>query len=167
VFPLLVSPPVIATLDVNSAMDILHTFSFWHWLILGVLLVVLEIFAPGVVFMWVGVAALVTGMVAWLAPELAVQWQMIVFAVLSVTSVLGGRAWLKSHPMTSDHPTLSQRGQKYVGRRFTLSEPISGGFGKIKVDDTTWKVAGDDMAAGTLIEVTGVEGTVFLVERRD
>ena len=148
-------------------MELLHTFSFWHWLILGVLLIVLEIFAPGVVFLWIGIAALLTGVVAWLAPDLAVQWQVIMFAVLSVASVLGGRAWVKGHSSPSDHPTLNRRGEQYVGRRFMLSEAINGGFGKIKVDDSTWKVTGEDLPAGTPVEVTGVDGTVFKVERRD
>ena len=166
-FPLLVSPPIIAGKEPGLPMELLHTFTFWHWLILGVLLIVLEIFAPGVVFLWVGVAAIVTGIVSWLAPDLGVQWQVIVFAVLSVASVLGGRAWLKSHPTKSDHPTLNRRGEQYIGRRFTLSEAISGGFGKIKVDDSTWKVAGKDMPEGGTVEVTSVDGTVLKVERRD
>lgn len=148
-------------------MELLHTFSFWHWLILGVLLIVLEIFVPGVVFLWVGIAAVVTGLVAWLAPDLAVQWQVILFAALSVASVLSGRAWLRGHSTPSDHPTLNRRGEQYVGRHFKLAAAIEGGFGKITVDDSTWKVAGEDMPEGTQVEVTGVDGTVLKVERRD
>ncbi len=148
-------------------MELLHTFSFWHWLILGVLLIVLEIFAPGVVFLWVGGAAIATGVVAWLAPDMMVQWQVILFAVLSVVSVFSGRMWLKAHPVETDHPALNRRGEQYVGRRFTLSKAITSGFGKITVDDSTWKVSGEDMAEGTEVEVTGIDGTVLSVKKSD
>lgn len=147
-------------------MELLHTFTFWHWLILGVLLIVLEIFAPGVVFLWVGVAAIVTGGIAWAFPDLAVQWQVIIFAALAVVSVLSGRKWLKIHPVETDHPTLNRRGEQYTGRHFTLTDAITSGFGKIKVDDSIWKVRGEDMPEGTSVEVTGVDGTVLKVERR-
>lgn len=145
-------------------LELLNDITFWHWLIIGVLLVVLEIFAPGVVFLWIGVAALATGIVAWVFPDLALQWQVIFFAVLSVVSVLGGRAYLKRRPVPTDHPTLNRRGEQYVGRRFTLDAPIVGGYGKIHVDDSTWKVSGEDMAEGTTVLVTGVDGTVLKVE---
>lgn len=147
-------------------MELLHTFTFWHWLILGVLLIVLEIFAPGVVFLWVGVAAIATGGIAWAFPDLAVQWQVIIFAALAVVSVLSGRKWLKIHPVETDHPTLNRRGEQYTGRHFTLTDAITSGFGKIKVDDSIWKVSGEDMPEGTSVEVTGVDGTVLKVERR-
>lgn len=141
--------------------------TFWHWLIAGVILIAFEMFAPGVVFMWVGIAAMITGVVAWLSPELSLEWLLIIFAVLSVVSVVSGRAYLKRNPLKSDHPTLNRRGEQYVGRHFTLSEPIVSGFGKIKVDDSTWKISGQDMPAGTNIEVVAVKGVVLKVEARD
>ena len=46
----------------SGAFDI----AFWHWWVAGLLLLALEAFAPGAVFLWMGVAALVTGGV-WVA----------------------------------------------------------------------------------------------------
>ncbi|HEY9080071.1 NfeD family protein [Magnetovibrio sp.] len=141
--------------------------TFWHWLIAGVILIALEMAVPGVVFMWIGIAAIITGGVAWASPDLAFEWLLIIFAVLSVLSVVLGRTYLKRHPLQSDHPKLNRRGEQYVGRHFTLSEPIVGGFGKIKVDDSTWKVAGEDMPQGAKVEVVAVDGVVLKVEARD
>lgn len=148
-------------------MSFFDEITFWHWLIVGVILIGFEIFVPGVVFMWVGIAAVLTGIVAWLSPELAMEWLLIIFAALSVISVVLGRMYLKRNPVKTDHPTLNRRGEQYVGRVFTLSEPIVGGFGKIKVDDSTWKVSGDDMPEGVKVEVTAVYGTVLQVQARD
>ena len=164
-FRLLVNPSTTTQAGDSGMMAVFDEVTFWHWLVAGVLLIILEMFAPGVVFMWVGIAAMITGVIAWAFPELSLQWQMIAFAVLAVASVVGGRQWIKRHPTKTDHPTLSNRGAKYVGRHFVLEVPIEHGFGKVVVDDTTWKVAGQDMPAGTEVEVTGVEGTVFQVKK--
>jgi len=160
----LVSPPHPTERQLDMTVPIFDEITFWHWLIAGVILIALEMVVPGVVFMWVGIAALITGVLAWAAPGLSMEWLLIVFAALSVISVVLGRIYLKRNPLQSDHPTLNRRGEQYVGRHFTLSEPIVGGFGKIKVDDTTWKVAGEDMAKDAKVHVVAVEGTVLKVK---
>ena len=148
-------------------MDWLTQLTLWHWFIGGLALMILEVLVPGVIFLWLGVAAIVTGLILAVVPEMSPEYQLIAFAVLSVVSVLAGRMWLKHKPLQTDHPNLNRRGQQYVGRRFNLSEAIVNGSGKIKVDDSTWKVTGEDMAEGQVVEVTGVEGTVLQVEPRD
>ena len=163
----LVSPPRPSERHLDMPITIFDEITFWHWLIAGVILIALEMAVPGVVFMWIGIAAIITGIVAWVSPDLAMEWLLIIFAVLSVLSVVLGRTYLKRNPLQSDHPKLNRRGEQYVGRHFTLSEPIVGGFGKIKVDDSTWKVSGDDMPVGAKVEVVAVNGVVLKVEARD
>lgn len=148
----------------SMSMMIFDEITFWHWLIAGVILIAFEMFVPGVVFMWVGIAAIITGVVAWAAPDLSLEWLLIIFAVLSVISVVSGRMYLTKRPLATDHPKLNRRGQRYVGRTFVLSEPIVDGYGKIKVDDSTWKISGPDLATGTKVEVVDVDGTVLKVE---
>ena len=150
----------------NMPMQIFDEITFWHWLIAGVILMILEMVAPGVVFLWVGIAAIITGVVAWAAPGLSLEWLLIVFATLSVVSVAAGRMYLKHRPLATDHPKLNRRGQRYVGRTFVLEEPIRDGYGKLKVDDSTWKIAGPDLDAGAKVEVIDVDGTILKVEAR-
>lgn len=145
-------------------MDILQNAVYWHWLLLGVVLIVLEMFAPGVLFLWMGLAAGVVGLVLLLVPELSWEAQWLLFGALSIVSVIAARALLKRDQAQTDQPTLNRRGEQYVGRTFTLSEPIVNGNGKIRVDDSTWKVHGDDCAAGTQVRVSGVDGAVLRVE---
>jgi membrane protein implicated in regulation of membrane protease activity len=71
---------------------------------------------------------------------------------------------LKNNPPQTDEPTLNRRGEQYVGRVFTLEEAIVNGVGKIKVDDSIWKVMGEDMDDGGKVKVIGIDGTVFKVE---
>ena len=144
---------------------LLAAAEFWHWWIFGVALIVIETFAPGTVFLWMGVSAGLVGLVLAVAPGLAWETQWLLFAALSVIAVGAWRAWQRKHPTETDLPTLNRRGEQYVGRSFTLSEPIVNGFGKIKVDDTIWKIEGDDMPEGSRVTVTGVSGTILRVEK--
>ena len=81
-----------------------------------------------------------------------------------MVSAVGWRAYLHRHPTETDKPTLNRRSQQYVGRTFTLEEAIVNGQGKIHVDDSTWKIEGEDLPAGTKVKVTGADGTVLKVE---
>ena len=144
--------------------EFLDGITFWYWLILGVGMLLLEMLAPGVVFLWLGIAAGITGVVAFSIDTLVWQNQAIIFAVLSVVAVIAGRAWLKQRPVVTDHPTLNQRGAQYVGKSFVLKEAIVDGEGVIVVDDTTWKVRGTDAPAGSRIKITETDGSAFLTE---
>ncbi len=146
-------------------MEFLDGLSFWHWWILGVGLVVLEALVPGVVFMWMGIAAGFTGLILIVFSGLQWEHQVLVFATLSVISVLGGRMWVIRHPTQTDHPNLNRRCEQYVGRVFTLEKPVINGVGKLRIDDTTWKISSEDLPAGVQVMVTGVDGVILVVEK--
>ena len=140
--------------------------TYWHWWILAAALVILEVFAPGAFFLWLGIAAGVVGGLIYLAPDLAWEHQVLTFSVLSVASIIVWRKYFRTTPEETDEPALNRRGEQYVGRVFTLADPIVNSMGKIRVDDTTWKIRGEDCAVGTRVEVTGVDGTILQVESR-
>lgn len=146
-------------------MMLLDALQPWHWALLSVVLVVLEILSPGVYFLWLGIAAGLVAALLWLMPELGWQIQLLAFALLSIASVALGRAWLRRHPMETDEPTLNRRGEQYIGRVVTLEQPIVNGQGKIRLDDTTWKIEGPDCGAGTRVRIRGTQGVVLLVEK--
>lgn len=136
----------------------------WHWWILGLGLLVLEIFAPGTFFLWSAVAAGLLGFVVLIAPGIDWQYQVLLFAVLSVATIVAWRLYRKRVPEESAEPLLNRRGQQYVGRVVTLAEPIVNGHGRVKVDDTLWRAEGTDLPAGARVKVVGVDGVVLRVE---
>jgi membrane protein implicated in regulation of membrane protease activity len=148
-------------------MELLSQLDYWHWLILAVVLVILEVFSPGVFFLWMGIAAVIVAGLLYAIPELGWQSQLLIFALLSVAAIVGARFFLKRHPIQTDQPNLNRRGYQYVGRVFTLEEPIVNGEGKIRVDDTTWKIRGEDCEEGNRVEITGVDGVVLEAKRLD
>jgi len=141
--------------------QLLAGLEFWHWLVLGVALAIIEVFAAGAFFLWLGISAGIVGVLLWLIPELDWEYQLLLFAILSVASVVIARRYLTMHPLESDEPNLNLRGHQYVGRTFTLEEPVTNGQGKIRVDDSTWKISCDDCDAGTKVVINGVDGVVL------
>jgi hypothetical protein len=135
----------------------------WAWVILGVALIGVEVIAPGSFFVWLGVAALLVGAID---GAFGLPWQgsMLAFAGLSVASVLLGRAFVGGRAEGPDRPTLNRRAQALVGRVFTLDGPIVAGSGRVRVDDSSWRVAGPDAPAGTSVRVVSVDGTTLVVE---
>lgn len=140
------------------------TLDFWHWWVAALVLLILEMLLPGFFLLWLGVAAATVGLLLFVWPGMPFELQLLVFAVASVASIFGWRAWRTRHPEPNDQPHLNERAHRYVGRVFTLDAPVVNGVGKIRVDDSTWKINGPDLPAGTGVRVTGVDGTVLLVE---
>ena len=138
--------------------------TFWHWVVLGVVFVTMEVFAPGAFFLGMGVSAVLVGATLFAMPAMNWETQLFMFAVLSAISIFVARRWARGKPIESDQPLLNQRGAQYVGRTFNLFEAIINGQGKIKVDDSIWKVHGDDLPQGARVAVTGADGTILKVE---
>ena len=142
--------------------------TFWHWIVLGVVFITMEVFAPGAFFLGMGVAAILVSGVMFVLPSTDWKAQLFMFAVLAAISIVITRRWVHNTPIESDQPLLNQRGARYVGRHFTLSAAIVNGQGKIKVEDSIWKVHGsDDLPQGARVTVTGVDGTILTVVPAD
>ena len=145
-------------------MKMLTTMVFWHWWVAAMALGIVEMFFPGAFFLWLAVAAAVVGAVMLLWPGMIWELQWVLFALASVGSIVAWTAWRRKHPPPERHATLNRRGSQYVGRLFTLETSIVNGMGKIHVDDSTWKVRGPDLPAGTQVRVVDVDGTILVVE---
>jgi len=137
---------------------------YWHWWVLGILLVTLEIFAPSTFFLWLGISAGIVGMVLLVIPEMSWELQLILFAVLAVISIFSGRRYFRRNPIQTDNPLLNRRAEQYVGRVFTLEEPVVNGVGKVHVDDSTWRVSGPDLPAGKQVKVVAADGVILKIE---
>jgi membrane protein implicated in regulation of membrane protease activity len=136
----------------------------WTWVVLGIALMGLELAAPGVFFVWLGLAAVLTGVLDW---AFGLSWQaaLLCFAVLAVIAVLAGRALTRHREEEDKGPAaLNRRGHSLVGKVFTLDAPIHEGSGRIRVDDSSWRVIGPDAPAGASVRVVRLDGATLVVE---
>ncbi|MCV3207258.1 NfeD family protein [Mesorhizobium sp. YC-39] len=134
----------------------------WNWMVLGFILLVMEIVAPGVFMLWIGIAALIIGAVSlliWDAAFWTWQVQVLAFLALSLVSAFVGKKLVGGRHGDVDQPLLNRRGAQMVGRMATLAEPIKNGRGRIRLGDTVWRVSGPDLPAGTQVRVTGSADT--------
>lgn len=134
----------------------------WNWWIAGLLLLGLEILAPGSVFLWFGVSAILVGTLA-LFVGLSWQTAVIIFLVLSFVTLFVGRRLMARLSSERGDPGLNKRGSRYVGRTFVLAEPIEQGSGRLSIDDTVWRISGPDLPAGSRVRVDAVDGVRLAV----
>jgi membrane protein implicated in regulation of membrane protease activity len=140
------------------------TLTFWHWLALGGGLLLLEMLTPGVVFLWLALAAGLTGALLWLTPTLGWQAQLVTFAVTAVASVGLSFRWRRRMPAAGGDPGLNRRALAYVGTEAKLVGSIGPGHGRVRIADSTWLADGPELPAGSRVRVVGVRGAVLLVE---
>jgi membrane protein implicated in regulation of membrane protease activity len=144
--------------------DYLITLGAWNWLILGAVFLTLELAAPGAFMLWLGLAALAVGLISF-AVDWSWQAQLFAFAVLSLALLPVWRRYAPKVERPSESPLLNRRAESYIGRTFTLENPIVDGVGRVRIDDTIWRVSGPDSPAGSQVRIMRAEGPNLFVER--
>src|SRR6202165_1592312 len=128
--------------------EMFSTLGTWNWLIFGVVLMALELLAPGGFLFWLGLAALLVGLLSF-AIHPSWQLQILMFAIFAACAVpLWGRVARANTAVSRSNPFLNKRADALVGRVFTLEKPIIDGAGTVRIDDTIWRGAGPDAPAG-------------------
>ena len=62
----------------------MESILWWHWIVLGIILVLMEIVVPSFTIFWFGLGAVVTGLLLAAVPEISLKWQLLVFSVSSI-----------------------------------------------------------------------------------
>jgi inner membrane protein len=143
--------------------EMFSTLGTWNWLIFGFILMALELAAPGVFLFWLGLAALLVGLVSFVLDP-SWQIQLLMFAVFAACAVpVWRRLALSARKTDQSNAFLNRRAEALVGRVFTLEKPIVDGAGTVRVDDTIWRVAGPDTPAGSRVRVVHADGANLTV----
>ncbi len=146
--------------------EFLADMTFWHWFILGGVLLIVEMMVPSTLFLWPGMAAILVGALNLAVPALGWPVAVTIWAALSVVTVAGWTKYRKKNPRPVDDNGLNQRGQQYVGQVFTLTRPLENGKGEIRAGDTVWTVTGAEaLPTGVNVRVTGADGARLQVEK--
>jgi len=145
-------------------MEAIDPGSPWTWVIAGVILVALEMAAPGFFLIWLGLAALIVGAVNF---GLHLPWEAngVLFAALAIALVfIGKKLTWRSGDDEATSSLLNQRANALVGRVATLDQPIVAGEGRVRFDDAIWTAHGPDLPAGAKVRVVGVAGKIVTVQ---
>ncbi len=134
------------------------------WMIAGLVLLGVEILAPGVFMMWLGIAAILAGLCIW-------QWdwgfgaQVGGFSVLAAIALFIG---MRLRPSTV--PVMNTQLAGLTGRP-AMALSFTGREGRVRLGDSDWSarlIPGAAIPeAGAALRVEGVEGTILLVRPDD
>ena len=135
----------------------------WLWAIGGLLLLIAEIVAPGFFLVFLGVAAIATGLFTLLF-DLGLGPQLALFVVYTALAVMIGKRWY-GEPDTDDQSIkLNEPGKRLVGKSVTVVEAVDDHGGRVRVGDSEWSARGGPAAVGERVTITGVEGNCLTVE---
>ncbi len=131
------------------------------WLAGGLVLLAAEALLPGIFLMWLGIAALGTGLVALLADP-AFAWQVVAFALFAALTVGLALRLRRARPPAR----LNTAESGLVGRAATVLA-FQGREGRVRVGDSDWSARLADGAPaperGSRLRVLAVEGTMLVV----
>ena len=135
--------------------ELFEHLTLWHWCGLALVLLIIEAVAFNGYLLWIGLSALIVSALMVLF-DISWQTQLLVFAVCSLGFTwLWYRHWVK-RPIQTEAPLLNQRSSQFVGRTATVTQAIKNGQGRIKLDDSIWRVQGPDAAEGDQVRVVSV-----------
>lgn len=147
-------------------MDFFFLIEPWHWLSLGMLILILEIFGAGGFLLGIGISALLNAVILFLFPGLVWYLQFMIFAVMSVVITLVYWKRFRNFNNKTEQPLLNSRMARLVGRSASLLTPIENGVGKVQIEDALWTVTCDeDLAQGVIVNIVGVDGATLVVKQ--
>ena len=135
----------------------------WIWLIGGVVLLIAEVIAPGFFLIFLGVAAIATGVFTVLF-DLGTAPQLALFALYAVLAVMIGRRFYANRVTDSSHPHLNDPARRLVGKVVTVTSAVDDDNGRVRVGDGEWSARGGPAAVGERVRITGVDGNCLRVE---
>jgi membrane protein implicated in regulation of membrane protease activity len=135
----------------------------WLWAIGGILLLILEMLAPGVFLIFIGAAAIATGIFTLLF-DLGLPAQLGLFAIYSLLAVVAGKRFYANQDVDSSDPLLNDRAARLIGRLVTVIEAVDDHGGRVRVGDSDWSARGGPAQSGERVRVTGIEGNCLRVE---
>ena len=140
----------------------------WHWLVLGFVLLIIEMFVPTFASRWFGGAAIIVAALAWLLP-ISVSMQIIIWLVLSAIFLL---AWFKFiKPLSVDRTKAGLGGSVIIGETgMIIVAPQLERAGVVRfsvpiVGAAEWmcRTSGEQVAVGDRVIVTDIVGNELIV----
>ena len=137
--------------------------NYWFWLSLGLVLVIIEMIVPGVFFLWFGIGAFATGIIAFVIRGLAIKYLVSIFGILSVITVFLGRKYIKKTDVIKTG--INDSNAKYVGKVVKAANSFENGIGRVFLGDTAWEAeCSSDAKEGQALKVVSVKDAVLVVE---
>ncbi|MDB4822602.1 NfeD family protein [Candidatus Pseudothioglobus singularis] len=142
-------------------MEILFdNLNFMHWLVLGLALIILELFLWTTFLLWVGASAITVSIVFYLIPDVGGLKQVFTFLAISVAATYLSK---KYYPVKTVDDELNEKAKTYIGKECKVSS-MEDGVIKVQIGKSLWFAEGTDLSVGQTVKIVGVEVSTFIVE---
>ena len=139
---------------------IFDNLNFIHWLILGIGLIIIELFLWTVFLLWIGSSAITSGVIYFLFPNISGLMQLLIFAVIAIAATSLAK---KYYPVKTVDEQLHNKAKSHIGKECTI-ESIENGVTKIKIGKSLWFAKGSNLSTGQTVKIIDVESSTFIVE---
>lgn len=146
------------------------TMLYWHWLVLGLVLMMAEIFLPSFTILWFGAGAVLVGVILWLVPALSLTWQVFLWCVFSLVLALLWFKYLK--PLAVDKTKAGLSYESIINETgMVLKVPGDDNRGLLRfpapiLGNDEWVfICTQTLQPGERVRVTGVSGNSLIVEK--
>ena len=139
---------------------IFDNLNFIHWLILGIGLIIIELFLWTVFLLWVGSSAITSGVIYFLFPNISGSMQLLIFAVIAIAATSLAK---KYYPVKTVDEQLHNKAKSHIGKECTI-ESIENGVTKVKIGKSLWFAKGSNLSTGQIVKIIDVESSTFIVE---
>ncbi len=143
---------------------------YWHWIVMGVILMLSEIFLGSFFIFWFGAAALSVGFAMLVIPGMSEAAQIIVWAFSSTIFAVGWFKFIK--PLSIDNTKAGLSKEALLGEIGQVLDPPSGDkFGKLRFpapvlgSDEWLIISQDDLAVGDRVSVIDLSGNSLIVAK--
>jgi membrane protein implicated in regulation of membrane protease activity len=140
--------------------------AWWHWVILGLILIVAEIIAPLFIILWFGISAIIVGLID-LGFKTSLQYELMIWIVLSVTFLLLWFKFFKDKDISRSGQSDATLGTKGV----VIEDIVLHKKGKVQFDSpilgsSEWfAIANEDIKSGSTIQIAEVNGQLLKVTK--
>ena len=144
--------------------ELLEQVNHWHWIALGLFLLLGELLGTAGYFLWLGISAVLVGAILAILP-IGWQLQWVSFASFSLVSTWAWwRYQFKRDKKSDSERELNHKQAQLLGQTVRLEEDVQRGNCRIRLGDSTWSArCNQDIPAGTMVVVTDVNGIILTI----
>lgn len=144
---------------------------YWHWLTLGLILILAELFIPSFTIFWFGLGALLVGLILWVTADIGLNWQLFIWAISSISFTI---LWFKLlKPRMTDRTKAGITREAVVGESGqVIAVPLTGKRGTVRfttplLGSDEWPfICEQETALGDRVFIKDVSGNTLIVEKR-
>lgn len=138
----------------------------YMWMIAGLILAAMEFIVPGFVIVFFGVGAFLTGILAWIFPNLSLVFQILFFTVLSLASLFVFRRNSVGTGAKIKADSSIDYDDDYIGGTAVVVEAISASApGKVEFNGANWNAeSSSDLAPSARVKIVSRKGLTLIVE---